>query len=118
MGSGETWNSCFLKQPVLRSAGLGRKDASVPRPGHAIVGWRRTACESAGNVAFFPAREYDRLKVAAPVAQWIRASDFGSEGREFESLRARSFSRTRAPLAAGNRNDAGVVSSVGRAADS
>jgi hypothetical protein len=25
----------------------------------------------------------------APVAQWIRASDFGSEGREFESLRAR-----------------------------
>ena len=25
----------------------------------------------------------------APVAQWIRASDFGSEGRGFESLRAR-----------------------------
>ena len=25
----------------------------------------------------------------APVAQWIRASDYGSEGREFESLQAR-----------------------------
>ncbi len=25
----------------------------------------------------------------APVAQWIRASDYGSEGRGFESLRAR-----------------------------
>ena len=27
----------------------------------------------------------------APVAQWIRASDFGSEGRGFESLQARQF---------------------------
>ncbi len=29
----------------------------------------------------------------APVAQRIRASDYGSEGREFESLQARSFPR-------------------------
>src|SRR5205823_1662383 len=29
------------------------------------------------------------LPARAPVAQWIRASDFGSEGRGFESLRAR-----------------------------
>ena len=28
-------------------------------------------------------------RVRAPVAQWIRASDFGSEGRGFESLQAR-----------------------------
>ena len=30
----------------------------------------------------------------APVAQWIRASDFGSEGRGFESLRARHHLRS------------------------
>ena len=28
------------------------------------------------------------LSVFAPVAQWIRASDYGSEGRGFESLPA------------------------------
>ena len=30
---------------------------------------------------------------SAPVAQWIRAADFGSAGRGFESLRARQPSR-------------------------
>ena len=30
--------------------------------------------------------------LGAPVAQWIRASDYGSEGRRFKSYRARQFS--------------------------
>jgi hypothetical protein len=42
----------------------------------------------------------------APVAQWIRASASGAEGRRFESSQARFFSRKWA------------VSSAGRAADS
>ena len=31
----------------------------------------------------------------APVAQWIRASDYGSEGRGFESSRALNYMRFR-----------------------
>jgi hypothetical protein len=34
----------------------------------------------------------------APVAQWNRASDFGSEGRGFESLRARHFLSVKRPF--------------------
>ena len=35
---------------------------------------------------------------AAPLAQLDRASDYESEGREFESLRARHFSSKYAPF--------------------
>ena len=35
---------------------------------------------------------------SAPLAQWIRASDFGSEGRGFKSLRARQISPIDQPL--------------------
>ena len=31
--------------------------------------------------------------LSAPVAQWIRASDYGSEGRRFESCRAYQLER-------------------------
>ena len=41
-----------------------------------------------------------REKTCALVAQLDRASDFESEGREFESLRARHFGTLLAPIAA------------------
>jgi hypothetical protein len=46
---------------------------------------------------FLKASRYGALP-NAPVAQLDRASDFESEGREFESLRARQFSPSLEPL--------------------
>ena len=36
-----------------------------------------------------------KLKLVAPVAQWIRASVFGTEGRGFESLRVYQIGASR-----------------------
>jgi hypothetical protein len=41
------------------------------------------------------------LSVLAPVAQWIRAPDYGSGGRGFESLRAYSLAAAKATLDTG-----------------
>src|SRR5438445_12150670 len=80
----------FLVPPPPVFGGGGQGVGAV-RPAvsvRATLTWPR-ACGNINGVGTNERSHPGGGWIAAPVAQWIRASDFGSEGRGFESLRAR-----------------------------
>jgi hypothetical protein len=95
----------FSRRARLRHAGVG---ASVIDHGIAIMaveacpsGRRERTANALRGVKPLPGFKSPRLRQAleslidnAPVAQWIRASGYGPEGRGFESLRAYSTNGT------------------------